>query len=78
MSRFIAVVHGWHVESKGFDVHELEATDLEQAEKEAAWIKAKRESTFDRCAVAVIEIDDIEYLPRSLTWRERLTGRTAP
>lgn len=78
MSRFIAVVHGWHVESKGFDVHQLEATELEQAEKEAAWLKDKRDKVFDRCAWLVIEIADHETLPRRLSWRERLTGRVAP
>lgn len=78
MSRFIAVVHGWHVESKGFDVHELESSDLEQAEKEAAWIKNKREAIFDRCAVVVIEIEENERLPRRLTLLERFMGRTSP
>lgn len=76
MSRFIAVVHGWHVESKGFDVHELEATDLEQAEKEAAWLRNKRDAVFDRCAVVVIEIGENERLPRRLTLLERFMGRT--
>lgn len=78
MSRFIAVIHGWHVESKGFDVHELEAGTIEQARMEAAYIKDGRETTFDRCAYVVVEIDDREHLPRRLTWRERLTGKVAP
>jgi len=78
MSRFIAVVHGWHVESKGFDVHELEASDLEQAEKEAAWLRNKRDAVFDRCAVVVIEIGENEGVKRSPTLLERFMGRTAP
>jgi hypothetical protein len=78
MSRFIAVIHGWHVESKGFNVHQLQVANAEEAEKEACWLKQQREDTFDRCAYVVVEIDDREHLPRRLSWRERLTGRLAP
>ncbi|WP_313318076.1 hypothetical protein [Pseudomonas sp.] len=75
MSRFIAVVHGWHVESKGFDIHELTASTAQGADDEACLLAARREATFDRTAYVVVEIDDREHLPRRLTWRERLTGR---
>ncbi|MBM1184156.1 hypothetical protein [Pseudomonas lundensis] len=78
MSRFIAVIHGWHVDSKGFDVHQLQAAKADDAEREACWIKEQRDRTFDRCAYVVVEIDDREHLPRRLTWRERITGRLAP
>ena len=72
MSRFIAVIHGWHVDSKGFDVHELDSITLEDAKKEACWLKEQCEAPFDRCAYVVVAIDDTEYLPRRLTWRERM------
>lgn len=75
MSRFIAVVHGWHVESKGFDVHELTASTCPGADDEACLLAARRDAAFDRTAYVVVEIDDREHLPRRLTWRERLTGR---
>ncbi|WP_430317015.1 hypothetical protein [Pseudomonas sp. p1(2021b)] len=75
MSRFIAVVHGWHVESKGFDVHELAAKTEQDADNEACLLAARRDATFDRTAYVVVEVDDREHLPRRLTWRERLTGR---
>lgn len=75
MSRFIAVVHGWHVESKGFDVHELTASTLQDADNEACLLATRRDATFDRTAYVVVEVDDREHLPRRLTWRERLTGR---
>ncbi len=75
MSRFIAVVHGWHVESKGFDVHQLAARTVEGADDEACLFAARRDAVFDRTAYVVVEIDDREHLPRRLTWRERLTGR---
>jgi hypothetical protein len=75
VSRFIGVVHGWHVDSKGFDVHQLKARTKSQAEDEALLISARRDATFDRTACVVVEIDDREHLPRKLTWRERITGR---
>ena len=75
MSRFIAVIHGWHVESKGFDVHELAARAQQAADDEACLLAARRDAAFDRTAYVVVEVDDSEHLPRRLTWRERLTGR---
>lgn len=74
MSRFIGVVHGWHVDSRGFDVHQLKARTKDQAEDEALLLAVRRDSIFDRTACVVVEIDDREHLPRKLTWRERLTG----
>lgn len=78
MARYIAVLHGWFVNSNGFDVHELKSTDREMAYDEAVLLKHKRESTFNKCAFTVVEIADNERLPRKLTLRERLTGRTNP
>lgn len=75
MSRFIAVIHGWHVESKGFNVNELVATDQKSADDEALLLAARRREAFDRTAYVVVEVDDREHLTRRLTWRERLTGR---
>lgn len=75
MSRFIAVIHGWHVDSKGFDVHQLAATSQTAADDEACLLAARRDAAFDRTAYVVVEIDDREHLPRRLTWRERLTGK---
>lgn len=77
MPRFIAVVHGWFISSNGFNVHALKATDKAEAHKEATLLSHQRDSTFDKCAFVVIEIDEIERLKgsRKLTWRERLTGR---
>ncbi|WP_210015106.1 hypothetical protein [Pseudomonas palmensis] len=75
MSRFIAVVHGGHVESKGFDVYELTARTARGADDEACLLAARRDAAFDRTAYVVVEIDDRECLTRRLTWRERLTGK---
>ncbi|CAM4002291.1 hypothetical protein PSWA111526_22755 [Pseudomonas wadenswilerensis] len=74
-ARYIAVIHGWHVHSKGFNVHQLSATNYDEAEREACWLNQQRDAPFDRCAYVVVEIDGREHLPRRLTWRERLTGK---
>lgn len=78
MSRFVAVIHGWHVHSNGFDVHEIEATDKQQANEKAAYLTMRRQKTFDECAYVLVEIGAEEAInqPRKLTLRERLTGRT--
>jgi uncharacterized protein YndB with AHSA1/START domain len=77
MARFIAVIHGWHVHSRGFTVRELTAETAGEAARQACWIKDQREDTFDRCAYTIIEIEPGERLSRRLTWRERITGRTS-
>lgn len=78
MSKFIAVIHGWHVHSNGFTVHEIEAEDMTQAVKEAAYLKDQREQPFDACAVKVIQISETESVkkPARLTWLERIKGKT--
>ena len=74
--KYLAVIHGWHVSSNGFDVHELEATEKNAAYNEAYGLKSMREKTFDKCAVEVIAIEDGQALAnRKLTLKERLTGR---
>lgn len=78
MSRFIAVVHGWHVESKGFDVHELKSDNKKDAEREACWLMNERDKKFDRCAYTLLEIEVGDRLVRGLTWRERITGWLNP
>ncbi|HFQ5663097.1 hypothetical protein [Enterobacter hormaechei] len=80
MARYIAVIHGWHVHSKGFTVHQLEATCRESAEKDAAYLSSQRKKPFCECAYVVVEVADSETLraSRKLTIRERLTGRTNP
>lgn len=75
MSRFIIVIHGWHVSSNGFDVIELEAPSKDAAEEKAAWLTQQREQAFDKCAYKVIELQQGEHVARPLTWRERITGR---
>ena len=75
MKRFIVVIHGWHVHSNGFTLHEVEAASVQEAEEKGAYLKDQREKPFDRCAYAVVEIESGERIARDLTWRERLTGK---
>lgn len=78
MSRFIAVIHGWHVHSNGFNVHQIEAANKQEANEKAAYLTMQRQGKFDECAYVLVEIEANEEInrPRKLTLRERLTGRT--
>lgn len=76
MSRFIAVIHRWHVDSKGFTAHAPLATVRKVAEGEAAVLARNAEGTCQRADYHVVEIGESELLlPRQLTWKERWTGR---
>ena len=79
MNKFIIVLHGRHVSSNGFDVHQIEAENKAAAREKGHALRSKRHSTFDECAFTVIEIGQGEAVrdPRRdrLTFAERLTGR---
>lgn len=76
MTRFVAVIHRWHVDSKGFTAHDLSATDRKNAEGEAAVLARNAEGNCRSADYHVVEIGESELLlPRQLTWKERLTGR---
>ena len=64
--RYIAVVHGWHVSSNGFNVHQLEAKTEEEAHKEAKVLTWNRNSTFDKCDYKLVEIEDSEVYTKTL------------
>lgn len=75
MTRFIAVIHSWHVDSKGFQVHELDAKDRKSAECGGALLAIRSQGACRNADFHILEIADREFLmPRRLTWRERLTG----
>lgn len=78
MSRFIAVIHGWHVHSNGFNIHQIDAIDKQEAAEKAAFLTMQRQGKFDECAYVLVEIETEEaiHLPRKLTWIERITGRS--
>lgn len=77
--KFIAVIHNWFIDSKGFDVIKLDSSSLEQAKTEASSIAHNKSNLFNTTACVVLEIDDDKILgPRKLTWCERLTGRLHP
>ncbi|MEN4561777.1 hypothetical protein [Pantoea agglomerans] len=77
MSRFIAVIHGWHVHSNGFNVHQIDAANEQEAAEKAAYLTMQRQAKFDECAYVLVEIQSEEAIkqPRKLSWRERFTGR---
>lgn len=75
MSRFIAVVHTWFHDSKGFEVHDL-GSSRNVAELDAHRITEKGRDAFNCRAFCLLEIHDSERITeRKLTWKERLTGR---
>ncbi|MGA8121090.1 hypothetical protein [Rouxiella badensis] len=80
MARYIVVMHGWFVDSNGFTVHEITAPDMRSAQEKAAYLRDERSSTFNKCAVKVIELSENEFipLPQRLTMRQRLTGVVKP
>lgn len=78
MSRFIAVLHHWHITKRnlGFTVRSLAERNEAQAQHEArALLEREHLSDIVRAAVTLVEIGHTEYIARPLTWRERITGR---
>ncbi|WP_024695366.1 hypothetical protein [Pseudomonas syringae] len=75
MKRFVIVIHGWHVHSNGFSVHQADCETLDHAEQKASHLAYQREKPFDACAWTVVEIEPETRITRKLTWRERFTGR---
>jgi hypothetical protein len=78
MKKFIIVVHSWFIDSKYFQVEEIQSESKLEAEKEAAYITKQMETTFRKCAYKVIEIHKNEHIKintRKLTWKERVTGK---
>lgn len=43
MSRFIAVIHGWRVHSNGFNVHQIDAANEQEAAEKAAYLTMQRQ-----------------------------------
>lgn len=75
-SRFVAIVHRWHVHSKGFIVEEIEAASEDEAREKADALAHRLDQPFYSAAVYLLSIgNQIVVKPRRLTWRERLTGR---
>lgn len=76
MARYIAVIHNWFMDSKGFNVIELNAANEMQADMEACTIAHKHSGDFNKTACVVVSVRDTETItPRKLTLRERITGR---
>ena len=75
MNKYIVIVHGWHVYSEGFSVHEIEAESDEKAEEKACYLEVKETRDFRKCAHVVVKVD--HKLPpsrRKLKLWERISG----
>lgn len=76
MSRFIAVVHRWHVYSNGFIVEEIEANSEDDARDKADALAHRYNTPFNSSAVHLLHIgDQVVIEPRRLTVWERISGR---
>ena len=60
ITRKILVIHGWHVSSNGFDVHDLGNVTMDEAEKTAGHLAYQRNSTFDKTAHEILEVGPYE------------------
>lgn len=79
MSRFVAVVHRWHVHSNGFFIEEIEAASEAEAQEKAEALAHRLNRPFNSAAVHLLSIGDrVIIKPRRLTWRERLLGKMQP
>lgn len=72
MARYVAVIHTWFMESKGFELHELEAKDFNSAELEARRLTEKGQDAFNSRAFKLIEIAETECVAeQNLNWIQR-------
>lgn len=64
MPRYIGIQHSWFIDSKGWDIIHLDSTNYEDALKEAALLQVDLMSSFNHCAIKVIEIGTDEHIVR--------------
>lgn len=75
MAEFVAVIHGWFMDSNGFSVERIDAETEGDARAAAEAMAHRSASTFNRTAVQLLVLGEKTLLaPRRLTWKERLTG----
>lgn len=79
--RWIAVVHTWFVNSKGFYVYELDSKTSREADMEDALLYRKYNGDFREAEIKLIKLQKGEHLPkppkpgRKLSLWERISGR---
>ena len=74
--RYVAVVHSWFIDSKGFQIREIEASSEDEAQLHADAFAHQVRDDFKSTAVILLKIGkDRVIKPRRLTWKERLLGR---
>jgi hypothetical protein len=65
--KYIIVIHSWFVDSKGWEVKEITASDLKEAKKIAKEMAWDKNSAFNRTDFKVIPVDiQIEESPRMI------------
>lgn len=79
MAKFLIVQHNWFMDSLGFSVKVIEATDENTAKGIADSDAFRAQNTFRKTACKVIPLAEGQEIARSrkLTWKERITGKIA-
>lgn len=72
-NKYVLVFHNWFISSKGFEVFEIEADDIQDANAQG-FVKLGKQQDFNHRDFTVVEMEPNYHLPRKLTWKERLTG----
>ena len=74
--KFLAVIHMWFIDNKGFELRPIEAESRKEAEMVLSHILRERNDPFVRCEG--ILINDIPFNLNSdykLSLKERITGK---
>jgi len=74
--KFLMITHNWFVDSKGFEVEQIEAKDEKDAKDQMDLITFRKQGGLRHAAskLIILENEDV-FANRELTWTERLTGK---
>lgn len=73
-NKYVLVFHNWFISSNSFEVVEIEAESLKDAEKQGL-IRLGKHQTFNHRDFTVVEMEPEYQLARKkLTWKERFSG----
>lgn len=70
-NRYIAIYHKWHVDSKGFEIQEINDCDTKQQAREKASLKSHsiNNQSCISCDFEIIELSDNEFVTKEITTR---------
>mgnify|MGYP007059417294 CR=1 FL=1 len=60
--KYIMIQHSWFVNSKGFDVEEIEAESKKHAHQIAKAKTFDKDSSFNKCRYTLLELEEEEVL----------------